>query len=422
MKISVLTRSSSIAILFFLSTYFFSPHSTFADTTNADKKTTNIAAPSNEQIKKDLKILHKADQSGLLQVLKTFCADGGKFTLQDNGAIQITPSDSSLIKKLLATEKKPPEEYSPAKSLALPLTQPVSNTTLLDSTNTELLMRLKEANDQGLAGLLNKLSAEGGELSFEEDGAIKIIPENKTLTKKLLSQVSKIQSSRQKTEESTQIMDETKPHTNNVSIPSNVPTSIIKDIPVDDTHLTVDSILANHSGSTDTSNASAPALSDDNKELLIRLQDANNSGLSTLLKTLTTNGGKFELIEKGGIKIVPTNNKKAKKLFALLNEKKEIKDTVKTKKVKETVTHYSKKPPINTWAKAKSLATTWIEQENKSDVTVGKIRKFKWLYLISILQKNNTKMDTQLIIRIKDGKIIAINPNEFEIFNLNSNQ
>lgn len=330
---------------------------------------------NNEQMKKNLKELHKAGQSGLSQILKTFSAEGGKFTLQDDGAIRIIPTNTSLVKKLLGTKTENQGSTTSDKAL--------DDSPSLDDINVALIKRLQEANDNGLADLLTQLAPEGGHFELQEDGSIKVTPTDSAKAKALLS-INADTSGGQQTQASDAATS----------------TGTTKNI------------------QSRESTSEASVLSDDNKELIKRLQEANNNGLSNLLNKLATDGGTFELIEDGGIKIIPNNSKKAKELLDITIKAQKV---VEDKGLTELSFDSGIKPPVNSWTKAKNLTAAWITQQDLDGVYVGKIREIKWIYLVSIVNKKNNTMHTQLVIRKVDGKAVSINPDEFQLFNLSSN-
>jgi len=229
------------------------------------------------------------------------------------------------------------------------------------SENTNDLRVIQKAEKAGLSKIIKVMSPEGGRFEIQSDGAIKIIPNDASIVKKLLEDTKESRSKNKSIEDST-----------------------------------------------------SAKKSKDSKEIIERLRKANNQGLSDLLIKLGTDGGKFELIENGGIRIIPNDTTKAQELSETTSKANKL---VKQK----DLTHLSKslgkaKLSINTWKKVTSLAKDWLKKNNKPNLSIGKIRHIKWLYLVSIVtQKGN--MDTQLVIHASDGKTIAYTRNTFEIFN-----
>ncbi len=134
-------------------------------------------------------------------------------------------------------------------------------TIIRHTKQTQDLKKINEAEKLGLSKTLKKLTPEGGRFEIQSDGVIKIIPNDVSIVKKLLD----------------------KPESPDSVSPA--------------------------SKSTPQEN-----ISTDSKEIIERLRKANNQGLSDLLNKLSTGGGQFELIENGGIKIIPNDATKSKEL------------------------------------------------------------------------------------------------------------
>lgn len=223
--------------------------------------------------------------------------------------------------------------------------------------NTQDLKAFQRAEKAGLSEIIKAVSPMGGRFEIQSDGAIKIIPTNKKIVNKLLNE-SKAKETIQKSKGKT--------------------------------------------------------ISKDSKEIIQRLQKANEEGLSNLLNQLATDGGNFELIENGGIRIIPNNSNQTK---ALSKKSLAANELVKTRKLNGLTKSLSAlKASTNSWQNIKKIANQWIKESNKKGLSVGKIRHVKWLYIVSIVTKKGF-MDTQLVIRSRDGKTVAFTQKTFEVFN-----
>lgn len=231
---------------------------------------------------------------------------------------------------------------------------------------TQALTKLQQAEKSGLSRLVKTISPEGGRFEFQTDGSIRIIPNDDSIVRKLLDK-----GPLQKTEPSS-----------------------------DETRI-----------SDSTSKSEIPKNS---KEIIDRLRKANNQGLSNLLNKLATGGGKFELIENGGIRIIPNNPDKAKELAKKSKSAKKLVKKKDLKGVSKNLRGMSSR--VNTWTKVRNVAKKWLKKNNKKGLSIGKIRRIKWLYLVSIVTEKGS-MDTQLVVRASDGKTVAFTQKEFEVFN-----
>ena len=224
------------------------------------------------------------------------------------------------------------------------------------SEGTHDLKVLHKAEKSGLSSVLKAVSPQGGDFEIQSDGAIKITPKDSSIAKKLIDKTA----------------------------------------------------LETHS------NSSPQKISKGSKKIMERLQKANKQGLSALLNKLGAEGGNFELIENGGIKIIPNNATKAKKLASKTTATSKL---IKQKNLKVLTTKLrGLDTRVNSWRKVRSAANAWLKIKNKKGLSVGKIRHIKWLYVVSIVTKKGN-MDTQLVIRASDGKTVAYTQNTFEIFN-----
>jgi len=223
---------------------------------------------------------------------------------------------------------------------------------------TQELTILQEAEKAGLSKLVKTISPEGGRFEIQADGAVRIIPNDDSIVKKLLDK----ESSDKQANEST----------------------------------------------------SKKKISADSREIIERLRQANNQGLSDLLNKLATGGGKFELIENGGIRIIPNDPEKAKELVKTTESASKLVKQKDLKGLSKNLQGMSSS--VDSWNKVRNVAKKWLKKNNKKGLSIGKIRHIKWLYLVSIVTGKG-KMDTQLVIRSSDGKTVAFTQKEFEIFN-----
>lgn len=66
--------------------------------------------------------------------------------------------------------------------------------------------------------------------------------------------------------------------------------------------------------------------------------------------------------------------------------------------------------PVDEWAEASSIATSWLENTGKKGLTTGKIRKILRIYLVSIVQDAAPfALEHQIAIRQSDGHVIVLN-------------
>ena len=66
--------------------------------------------------------------------------------------------------------------------------------------------------------------------------------------------------------------------------------------------------------------------------------------------------------------------------------------------------------PVDEWAEAKSIATSWLGNSGKNGLTTGKIRKILRIYLVSIVQDAPPfELEHQIAIRQSDGHVIVLN-------------
>lgn len=65
--------------------------------------------------------------------------------------------------------------------------------------------------------------------------------------------------------------------------------------------------------------------------------------------------------------------------------------------------------PVDQWGEAHRLAVHWLEWQSRSDLSIGKIRKVNWVYLVSIVEKSPPfRLNNQLAIRVEDGQVIPL--------------
>ncbi|HEB95962.1 MAG TPA: hypothetical protein ENI96_05975 [Sedimenticola thiotaurini] len=66
------------------------------------------------------------------------------------------------------------------------------------------------------------------------------------------------------------------------------------------------------------------------------------------------------------------------------------------------------KLPVDTWGEAQRIARRWVQQQ-QGRLTVGRIRKVNWIYLVSIVDsKPPYRLKNQLVIRSQDGRVIPL--------------
>jgi hypothetical protein len=220
---------------------------------------------------------------------------------------------------------------------------------------TEDLQKFHKAQKSGLSTIVKTITPEGGRFEILPDGAIRITPDDKSIVNKLITK-----------------------------------------------------------GSSGNNASTGKNITKQSREILERLQKANNQGLSILLNKLSTGGGRFELIENGGIRIIPNNASEAKALAKKTDVARKLAEKRKLGHLSHKLQGVSR--PIGSWSKVRAAAKSWLKKENRKGLSIGKIRLIKWLYIVSIVtQKGN--MDTQLVIRASDGKTVAFSPKRFEVFN-----
>lgn len=223
----------------------------------------------------------------------------------------------------------------------------------------EDLQKLHKAEKSGLSAIVKAMSPEGGRFEIQADGAIRITPDDKSIVNKLLEKSDSNKKSSQKS-------------------------------------------------------AADKKISKQSLEIIERLRKANNQGLSTLLNKLSTGGGRFELIEDGGIRIIPNNTDKVKALAQKTEKARKVAEKRELGRLSHKLQGIHR--PIDSWSKVKKTANAWLKKENRDGLVIGKIRLIKWLYIVSIVTDKG-KMDTQLVIRASDGKTVAFSPKAFEVFN-----
>lgn len=65
--------------------------------------------------------------------------------------------------------------------------------------------------------------------------------------------------------------------------------------------------------------------------------------------------------------------------------------------------------PVDTWKEARRIARYWIKQQGDDTLSMGKIRKVNWIYLVSIVDKHPPyELKNQLVIRSGDGSVVPI--------------
>lgn len=67
------------------------------------------------------------------------------------------------------------------------------------------------------------------------------------------------------------------------------------------------------------------------------------------------------------------------------------------------------KLPVDSWKEARLIASYWIGQQANQGLSLGKIRKVNWIYLVSIVEKSPPyRLKNQLAIRSQDGRVVPI--------------
>ena len=222
-------------------------------------------------------------------------------------------------------------------------------------TETADLQKLHEAQKSGLSAIVKTITPQGGRFEILPDGAIRITPDDKSIVNRLIAKSS-----------------------------------------------------SGKNTSTDKT------ITKQSREIMERLQKANNQGLSILLNKLSTGGGRFELIENGGIRIIPNNASKAKALAKKTDNARELVEKKKLGRLSHKLQGAGR--PTGSWSRVRSVAKSWLKKEKREGLSIGKIRLIKWLYIVSIVTPKGN-MDTQLVIRASDGKTVAFSPKYFEVFN-----
>ncbi|MCP4041272.1 MAG: hypothetical protein GY731_04845 [Gammaproteobacteria bacterium] len=65
--------------------------------------------------------------------------------------------------------------------------------------------------------------------------------------------------------------------------------------------------------------------------------------------------------------------------------------------------------PVDTWHEARLLAKAWLKTLSRTDLTVGKIRKINWIYVVSIVDRDPPyELVNQLLIKSKDGQVLVL--------------
>jgi len=249
------------------------------------------------------------------------------------------------------------------------------------------LSALHKAQKAGLSDLIKRISPEGGQFVIQPDGAIRIIPKNDSIIKKLLA-----------TPAPTSAEDSNAAKTSSTSASASI-------FPKTD---------SDKKDETETLASPQKVISQSEKKTLEQLLEANSKGLVDLLKKLAPGGGKFELVGDGSIRIIPEDASKPKELA---NVSKKASKVVKEKKL-DGLSRSLKRigQPLNTWGKVQKAANKWLKKQNKKDLFVGKIRRVNRLYIVSIVtQKGN--LDSQLVMRVSDGKAVVFSKKDFKVLN-----
>ena len=65
--------------------------------------------------------------------------------------------------------------------------------------------------------------------------------------------------------------------------------------------------------------------------------------------------------------------------------------------------------PVDTWAEARAIADHWLTRQKRRDLSLGKIRKVNWVYLVSVVENLPPyRLNNQLAVRTHDGKLVAL--------------
>lgn len=65
--------------------------------------------------------------------------------------------------------------------------------------------------------------------------------------------------------------------------------------------------------------------------------------------------------------------------------------------------------PIDSWKEARLVGLHWLRLQQDDTLTLGRIRKVNWIYLISIVDKSPPyRLRNQLAIRSQDGRVVPI--------------
>lgn len=242
----------------------------------------------------------------------------------------------------------------------------------IQKTSNQLneLRALQKAQQSGLSTLIKRISPKGGKFEIQSDGAIRIIPEDDSIVKKLLSSES---------------LSESSNSTETAHAPPKVTTSL-----------------------------SQKSISETEKKIMGELQQAENKGLASLLKKLAPKGGKFELTENGGVRITPDDASKSKELYNVSGKAKKVAEQRKLKSLSKSLKPIGQ--PVNTWQKVRKAADSWLLEQKKEGLIVGKIRRVKRLFIVSIVTEKG-RLDSQIVMRVSDGKAVVFSQKDFEVLN-----
>jgi len=145
------------------------------------------------------------------------------------------------------------------------------------------------------------------------------------------------------------------------------------------------------------------ALRDSKGDLLLFPQRQQDSSVKTTAVTvapsdlaaakdlLSSAGWRLQESDKGDLLLYPEQDTVNSKLNSISGLSSEVKAPVKSSK------------------EAKLRAQSWISKNGDSSMTVGKIRKVNWVYLISIVGKSPPyRLQNQLAVRSHDGRVISL--------------
>jgi len=134
----------------------------------------------------------------------------------------------------------------------------------------------------------------------------------------------------------------------------------------------------------------SPVVTATPKEEVLRIEQTDVVGIK---KALNNAGWRAEQRNDGSLILYPRSDSSPPPVA-------EQRDPVSTGKVKL---------PVDSWKEARLIARHWVSEQTDRGLSLGKIRKVNWIYLVSIVEKSPPyRLKNQLAIRSKDGSVVSI--------------